>query len=503
MKSMLILFSLLITYSVSASECDDALEEFTRTVTKYASSSRLDYDKLKALSEGYDYFLSQAQALSCGVEIYSAAKDLRESVRTKRLETIQKQLKYGIKREAEIDLAFEVGVLTNEKVNYVYPFSDFVGAYKLGKTDFVVEFPPEKKPVATTGESSVNPPSTVPGADSSIAPPVSLPGSKAQGGSSDKPSEGAVAIVPLPKKEENNTGQSCTEILLENEAVNTRNTRNQDTIGWCYAYTAADLLSFHYNEKISAMSLYSRYSAREEDGSKYKLFEQINDPNKQGGSPRVVVNNFKRDYGGFCLESDLHSSDYNFCHFKDIVALLNFIQNDHTPVEEWNVCMKKDIKEVFPLFTAESFAATLARVNYQNIAETLIKENCRNIKFKDRPVEIVNDQNSLPVDMIGKINKRLNLGKPMGIGYDILNLQGKPDEGKHGSIVMGRKYNREKKKCEYLIRNSWGKDCSITENDKIRCHQECDSANHCRETGYLWVGENDLQDNITGVFYAQ
>ena len=59
----------------------------------------------------------------------------------------------------------------------------------------------------------------------------------------------------------------------------------------------------------------------------------------------------------------------------------------------------------------------------------------------------------------------------------------------HSTLLVGRRFDGKSGECQYLIKNSYGSDCS-----------EYDPRHTC-EGGYVWVGENDLYGALTSYTY--
>lgn len=102
------------------------------------------------------------------------------------------------------------------------------------------------------------------------------------------------------------------------------------------------------------------------------------------------------------------------------------------------------------------------------------------------------------------INTQLSLGFPVIIDYfeDIL-FSGTHNYRKslkeiHTSLVVGRKWNKDKQQCELLVRQSYGPHC------KGYCVDgKCDPYSNefkC-EGGNIWISENDLINSILQVTY--
>jgi hypothetical protein len=93
-----------------------------------------------------------------------------------------------------------------------------------------------------------------------------------------------------------------------------------------------------------------------------------------------------------------------------------------------------------------------------------------------------------------RINEQLNLGRLVALDYDGRVLENKNNqrisvEELHTSSIVGRRWNKTEQSCQYLIRDSFGKDCS-----------QYDPRLECSE-GYLWLNEEDIFRNMTSVVY--
>ncbi|MDO9182141.1 MAG: hypothetical protein Q7U04_07020 [Bacteriovorax sp.] len=92
------------------------------------------------------------------------------------------------------------------------------------------------------------------------------------------------------------------------------------------------------------------------------------------------------------------------------------------------------------------------------------------------------------------LDKTLQNGKIVGIEYNANKLiyreqsnirNAWPD---HTSSIVSRYFDFTQNKCRYIIRNTWGKDCSKKISSKVICKQ-----------GYYSVSEEDLNDSLNTV----
>lgn len=282
---------------------------------------------------------------------------------------------------------------------------------------------------------------------------------------------------------------NCQEITLSNEAVNFSNTRNQDGVGWCYAYAASDLLSFKYNQRLSSISFSSRA---------HSLKDQFRDPSKQGADVRIAIEEAYKRLQGFCLESSLRSTDVNFCRFRDISELLSFISQETE--NQMTSCTESDLKSIFPdinLSMVKNGTSAMERA----YLEKLIDEHCRKNKLsKPEPrIKTFIAPYATPEQIKNVIERELLKNNPVIWAFDVHKITGESGPGGHAGMIMGKAFNPQTNKCEYLVRNSWGKSCPFEKNgNPTRCHQQ-----NGRATGYFYVTEEHLLSNATGAYYAE
>jgi hypothetical protein len=78
----------------------------------------------------------------------------------------------------------------------------------------------------------------------------------------------------------------------------------------------------------------------------------------------------------------------------------------------------------------------------------------------------------------------------VGVGFLYRALQAKNESGAHASVIVGRRKNPETKKCEYLVRDSYGPNCKDA-NGQDRYGLPC-------ENGSVWVEARELmRDTIS------
>lgn len=285
--------------------------------------------------------------------------------------------------------------------------------------------------------------------------------------------------------------KACTKIdEIKNDAVNMDNIRNQDSLGWCYAYVASDLLSYKFNTRLSAIS----FSSREKS-----LKDQMGNKALQGGDVRMAIIDAYDRIRGFCLESSLKSSDYEFCKFKDLSEILNFISWDAG--SDINNCIEKDLREIFPNISLSTVRASseAAKITY---LEKLIDQHCQKNKLvRNLPrIRTFLKPHATSEQVVNVIDRELEKRNPVAWAFDSNKLTNENGAGEHAVLVVGREFNESTGRCEYLARNSWGKNCpyDLADPQEGRCHKK-----DGRYTGYFYVSRDHVLSNSVGAYYVE
>ena len=445
-------FALIAFSQVYADVCDDAVLEFETNTSDFMNKRMIAYDNIKEYSQIYSVMKEQMAGQACAASAIERTSESRQIIKEKRIETISKFLKIGIKEEGGKDIALEYDYLTGKSKKYKYDFEDVFNnsAGKLPEPSRRYEdvyVPPKKDTVV-------------------VKPPVISSG-------------------------------KCSDTIIQNDMVNLQNVRNQDSVGWCYAFTASDLLSFKLGKRISAVSLYSSGQEIEND---------IADKSSgNGGDIRSSIEDYINKKGGLCLEEDLPSNDFKFCvdqRYNDFLNnLLTVVREKRLDQEiNRNKCFGNDLESAFPGANISLIKNHMNRFGTRKLVEFLYDQQCKKLSFKGIKLNVVAQNTSrFQKDFIMKsLDDSISRGEPAGIGYDYNKINAEAGEGGHASLVVGRRTNPETGSCEYLVRNSWGKNCEQKEGPGLTCHKNCDG-NGCRYSGHFWVSDSRLKDSILGV----
>lgn len=291
--------------------------------------------------------------------------------------------------------------------------------------------------------------------------------------------------------------EECSTIINQNEAVNIENARNQDGVGWCYAYAAADLLSYRLKKKISAVSLYDSGQSIEQD---------ISSMSGKGGDMGWAITDYLRKKNSLCLEEDLPSSDFKFCSYMNYSEFLNSLyQSVNEKYISNDQCLVDNLKATFPLADYGVIQNYTSRFGSKNLVEYLYDLHCKKQSFKGYKVNPVNQY--LPrftkEALLKNINALLEKKEIVGLASQWEKLTENDDPAKtggHATVIVGRRKSPDTGECEYLVRNSWGKSCDELEGEGLTCDLACVDRN-CRYTGHLWVSTRRIQNSILGITY--
>lgn len=286
--------------------------------------------------------------------------------------------------------------------------------------------------------------------------------------------------------------------------------RDQDSIGWCYGFTAADLLT-HYLYKtkgssvvggvrganyrtkghsVSSIGISAMYnqSKKSSYGKSLKGLssEDLSKLNKkvvaEGGSIHEALIVVKEK--GFCYERDLSSEDYSYvedyrCAVKNrcnVGEILNIIYD--APKARLGCDDLKTINTVFNNLSLNTIKNVLVRSAKQNALANLVNVACDkkftkgfftdHPTFESKTIKI----GESPKELMNSLDAHLNRGIPVGISYYADFLTGR--KGKtmaHASSIVGKRFNKDTCEVEYILRNSWGYGCGYYEKENPNYHK--------------------------------
>lgn len=297
----------------------------------------------------------------------------------------------------------------------------------------------------------------------------------------------ALAIAFNPTSE-----SDCSPIDLRNPRLG--DVRNQGKIAWCYAFTAADMLSYTFgHNQISAADVALNYN-ESLVGRIMTTVDPNGNPHETGFTKVAIVKAMK---DGVCPEEVFPSETW--------VKVVDGV--------ELNIPMPQAMKEIEGLhkkrheLTSKNlpFHFKFKNVDREEFLSLLQTKKLRNFYYELRNEACGEDREDFNArwktkmvfrnkSIFWRIGEQMDLGRLVAMDYDARILENKDHRGVklselHTSSIVGRRWNKERNTCEYLIRDSHGVQCS-----------RYDSSYEC-ESGNVWLNESQIYGSITSIVY--
>lgn len=287
--------------------------------------------------------------------------------------------------------------------------------------------------------------------------------------------------------------------------------QNQDGTGLCYAYTAADLVSFKMGRRVSPLDIALQYTKRRDEimwrGAGNKYLNQIEDERKKdifhGGWVRYALQ-YSNDVG-FCADEKINSSEVG----RDRGLYKGLVNLNQLTLHQYNLdssngssCGKfAEIQKIFPGVSMRELQDAANRSNVMDIGANVSNEACEPRLTTKTPVRFKNLHNEgnpseiLRSSDFDQIDRVLNSKQPVSLSIfmDKVYSFGKSsiaNQPRHAITLAGRKYNPATGKCEYILKNSWGPECD--RYFKVRC-----------ENGYLFIPEETFKSIVYGADFIE
>ncbi|RYZ92852.1 MAG: hypothetical protein EOP06_02955 [Proteobacteria bacterium] len=279
--------------------------------------------------------------------------------------------------------------------------------------------------------------------------------------------------------------------------------RDQDSVGWCYAFTAADLITFKTGVNISPIDI-----AVSTESSKESYFQRLKGLflsgdhagarlTEDGDWAEKAINHAATK--GFCREKDLPSDDYRYSQYvgniKEILTEVGKLRKKAIPRTSRGApfCFDK-YKQYFPNITASEMADVLDSFSWRPLLDQMVDLTCKSrIKINGLEAKGMIVTSDSSASKLKNLNHILESGRPSGIGYNpsvIVDRDAKIEiPGGHDSSIVGRSWNGSE--CEYIVRNSWGPRCASAD-----WHYRC-------ERGYVFIPASKLIPAIGILYYVR
>ncbi len=289
--------------------------------------------------------------------------------------------------------------------------------------------------------------------------------------------------------------------------------RNQSGTGWCFAFTAADMLTQKLGSRVSAAAIASLYYAQKE--------------NLNGRQGPLPWSDLKGGYlinaisdaetaGTICSEAEFHSDQLDDEFFRlhpqkvtasslnqQASAKLSVVLNKldsyelsgRDPAISCDMTMSAQL--MFPGLDIPTVLAILRRAkDSQEAIFWMKKMSCKNPvsipKNLPHPIEEVASKPGHGRQLLTTIDAKLESGQIVGLTYSLpaLLTSSASEEMKaqtvHSSSIIQRKFFDGQ--CQYLIRDSLGKRCEG--------YRKCDS-----DPGNFWITADELDQAGLSIQY--
>lgn len=285
---------------------------------------------------------------------------------------------------------------------------------------------------------------------------------------------------------------SCTPVDLRGPRLGPP--RDQDSIGWCYAYAMADLLSYRLGVQVSAADLAVNFNREyKQPGAVSRTVGRLfgSDPDqkiREGGWVTETLEAAKKA-GGACRESNFRSDDNGY---NDLMKTLQQLARGSQANP--NQCLSA-ARATFPTIPGGEVQTILASTAGIRRFETLANRACHP-RISLAGIEAINIStfDRTPQKLTDQVDAQLNRKQPVSITYNaacIVAANCEGDRGTHESLIVARRFNAETRLCEYLVRNSWGRSCR-GQGRGMDC-----------EEGHVWMPKPDLHRGMYEITYLQ
>lgn len=296
-------------------------------------------------------------------------------------------------------------------------------------------------------------------------------------------------FIYAPDSSANLDKQQCREISID--TTNMPDNRHQGDLNWCFAFTAADLFSFHEKKKLSAYDIALQYH-NNDIIRQTALEKNINDFSQVGGWPVYALIASVKGKGA-CLEEETNYMG------EDWEKLSNFFKSLVNPEKELvSILCENKLTQVQPFVSiSPDIMNILNKLSGDKKAAALLDVTCkRHLPVNNYGLYSLNTEKSDKTQIMKTLDALLRKGLPASVGYssEVLN-NGVNFVGKsatHASTIIGRKFNESTGQCEYLIRNSWGSEDVCQRTSSIRC-----------DKGNYWIPRTALKNNIEEVMWME
>ncbi|MBL7545652.1 MAG: hypothetical protein JNL11_17670 [Bdellovibrionaceae bacterium] len=317
----------------------------------------------------------------------------------------------------------------------------------------------------------------------------------------------------------------CTDVDYSAEL---KEVRLQGDMEWCYANSAADMISYKFRHQWNGFQASAIWIALLYNLKQYST--QTRNYIFLGGGDQKFAMSYAGEFDFSCprqLDNILMNGGLKTTLKQkfQMVTILKKLYDESGKSEDALKAYQKQIqilrsqKSIISLLSDQQLADSLRRDINSAVLE-MAKQVCQPFKNK-MPMKLTpemfgryrEDQTSYydefsrkwvrsRPDLIKMIDRQLTDNKNIvGIDYMIKLIGRDPyDTSSHSSVIVGRR--QVNGQCQYKIRNSWGPGCSIKDGNQVYPRYGKNVV-ACLENGHVWVSAANLRANLTDIAYIR
>lgn len=252
---------------------------------------------------------------------------------------------------------------------------------------------------------------------------------------------------------------TCPTIDLRNATV-FNHVRNQNSLGWCYAYSLADLIGYRLEEKVSPFDLaMGLYRTNEE----YGLQKTDSVTKLSGGLFRHTFNAARSR--GICWERKVSASgDLSAQMLLRVENVANEAKKIDVSLVDYSMRVQRLIYKnswvlhsVFPTSTMAELVSAFLNLKPAQKPLISVVDNICGVRTPLNGLRLRGGVTRDGEQLVNFLKWKLSDHIPLTIGYSGATLRNVKFSGPvtHASTVVAMKQNRQGE-CEFLVRNSWG-----------------------------------------------
>lgn len=281
--------------------------------------------------------------------------------------------------------------------------------------------------------------------------------------------------------------QSCSSVDLRPTAGGRAlgDVRNQGAMTWCASFVTADLISYRQRQKISGLGVAIHWTNRSVNWTTQVgriLTGTVPVLEPAGSNSGLVLGSLRGRFQ--CLESDLPSDDNSANSLRGTLERIAQIKREFDRTNQCAAPSIQTVRSMFPRLTSPEIINVLKISAVQDVHKNLLYRNCRRNFISVQRGDLTLSKKWSDLDA------QLSRGNLVAFAYNpniLKNARDTSNRRTHSSTIIGRRMRAGK--CEYLVRNSWGRSCGYYDRSYV-CEQ-----------GNVWVPKENLSRSGNDFFY--